>query len=94
MGRRWGGRRTQALRRLVLAAYGARCHLCGDAIDLALRKPDPLSLSIDHVVPRSRGGSDDLSNLRPAHLGCNSARQATPMSHVTPPRDERRFFGA
>ncbi|MBF0808519.1 HNH endonuclease [Rothia nasimurium] len=31
-------------------------------------------LSVDHVLPRSLGGSDDIANLRPAHFSCNSAR--------------------
>ncbi|WP_416347758.1 HNH endonuclease [Cryobacterium sp. 5I3] len=29
---------------------------------------------MDHLVPRSKGGFWDRSNLAPAHYGCNSAR--------------------
>jgi len=29
---------------------------------------------IDHIVPDARGGSDDLSNLRPLHWQANAAR--------------------
>lgn len=29
---------------------------------------------MDHVIPRSKGGFWHLSNLRPAHYGCNSGR--------------------
>ena len=32
------------------------------------------SPTLDHVIPRSKGGSDDRSNLRTAHLWCNSLR--------------------
>lgn len=32
---------------------------------------DPDYLTLDHIVPRSRGGDDHLSNLRPAHRRCN-----------------------
>lgn len=28
----------------------------------------------DHLTARSRGGTDALENLRPAHLACNAAR--------------------
>lgn len=70
----WGGRRIAGLRRAVIAEYGAVCVHCHGVIDLDRRHPDPLSLSIDHVVPRSRGGSDELANLRPAHLHCNCSR--------------------
>lgn len=37
------------------------CWLCGgDGADTA-----------DHVIPRARGGSNAVSNLRPAHASCN-----------------------
>lgn len=53
---------------------GWTCHICTEKVDF---QADPLSdwyPSLDHVVPRSRGGSDELSNLRTAHRWCNSVR--------------------
>lgn len=51
------------------------CWLCGQAIDRLLPWPDPMSASVDHVVPLAMGGSPtDVANLRAAHLRCNSAR--------------------
>lgn len=55
------------------------CWLCLEAIDMSLEFPDPGSFSADHVIPLSELDEDDprrtkLSNLRPAHLGCNSSR--------------------
>lgn len=35
---------------------------------------DPLSPSLDHVVPRSRGGSNCQTNLLLAHRACNEER--------------------
>lgn len=64
------------LRALVVAEWGSVCVHCGGPIDLGRVWPDPLALSIDHVVPRSRGGGDELANLRPAHVHCNCARGA------------------
>lgn len=29
----------------------------------------------DHIVPRSKGGSNDLSNLQPMHKECNNAKK-------------------
>jgi hypothetical protein len=55
---------------------GWRCHLCLGKVDRHLVCPDPLSPSIDHLVPISDGGSDDPENLRLAHFGCNSSRSA------------------
>lgn len=71
---RWQGRDRQRLRQLVTDSYGWTCTLCHRPIDphaTALRD----RLSIDHVVPVSRGGSDSLENLRPTHHGCNSAKR-------------------
>ncbi|WP_282939140.1 HNH endonuclease [Corynebacterium auriscanis] len=67
---RWGGRKIGALRSQVLAAHGTVCHLCGM----------PGATSIDHIIPRAAGGDDSLSNLRPAHTSCNSARGAQPLA--------------
>lgn len=80
---RWGGRRAQALTRLVLSEYGNQCHLCLRLIRLDLPVGHADGPSADHLVPRSRGGSDDLSNLRPAHKRCNSRRGARPLTTVT-----------
>jgi hypothetical protein len=37
----------------------------------AIRRYDPLAASIDHILPRSRGGTDDDGNLQITHLRCN-----------------------
>jgi hypothetical protein len=50
------------------------CWLCDGAIDPSLARSLPGAASIDHVVPRSRGGTSDLRNLRLAHRRCNSRR--------------------
>lgn len=54
-----------------------RCGICGKRIDPAARHPDPGFASIDHIVPRSRGGSHEPRNLRITHLRCNISRKAT-----------------
>lgn len=72
-GRRWRGRNQAQLRRLVTDVYGWRCSICHTMINPdATRLRD--RLSIDHVLPVSRGGTDTIENLRPAHYGCNAAR--------------------
>lgn len=63
------------LRVLVTRAHGWRCWLCQRPISPTLPGTDPMGLSLDHVLPRSRGGSDDVANLRPAHLSCNQGRR-------------------
>lgn len=51
------------------------CALCGRWIDKSLPANDPMSWTADHIDPLSEGGAEtDLSNLRPAHMRCNSSR--------------------
>jgi 5-methylcytosine-specific restriction endonuclease McrA len=47
------------------------CHLCGRDIDYTAGWLDPLSFTIDHVVPLNRGGLDVRDNLAAAHRRCN-----------------------
>lgn len=58
----------------VLDRWSNRCHLCEKKIDLDLPSMNRLGFTFDHVVPVSKGGTNDLQNIRPAHRSCNSAR--------------------
>ena len=57
---------------------GEGCCFCGQPIDLAIRYPEPLSFTVDHEIPTSHGGRDDIDLLRPAHNHCNRARSNGP----------------
>lgn len=50
------------------------CSLCGKPVDSLVKWPDSMSPSMDHVMPLSRGGAHDPSNVALAHLGCNTAK--------------------
>lgn len=53
-------------------ATRSTCALCGKPVDMQLRYPDPMSKSIDHIVPIAKGGHPSaMSNLQLAHLICN-----------------------
>lgn len=62
----WGGRKVTRMRTLVIHTYGRTCWLCN--------LPIMGTVSVDHVIPRSKGGTDDIRNLRPAHPLCNYKR--------------------
>lgn len=55
---------------------GWSCHLCETQIDRELTYPDPMSASLDHVVPLSRGGAHSRRNCAASHLICNVRKQA------------------
>lgn len=46
--------------------YGNRCAICGE------EKP----LTVDHILPRIAGGTDDLANIQPLCLSCNTRKNA------------------
>lgn len=47
------------------------CQICSNPVDPDLMFPDALSVSLDHIVPISRGGTHEPSNAQTAHLICN-----------------------
>lgn len=50
------------------------CHLCKKDIDLAFPRFHPLSLTIDHIIPISRGGDHTRANVKVAHWSCNCSK--------------------
>lgn len=68
------GRQWEKLKDLVCPP-GSICWLCGKPIRFDVPPRHPLSRSVDHVVALALGGHPTaLSNLRPAHYGCNSRK--------------------
>ena len=57
--------------RVIYARDRWRCGVCGDPVDRLRRWPDPLSASLDHVVPMSLGGDHLPANVQCSHLACN-----------------------
>lgn len=57
------GKEWAATRAKVFAMKGAQCVYCGDDAS-----------HVDHQTPKSRGGSDDLSNLVPSCMCCNMSK--------------------
>lgn len=52
------------IRETILERYGYKCLWCGDME----------RLEMDHIVPRSRGGPTELSNLQPLCQRCNGKK--------------------
>jgi hypothetical protein len=65
---------------------GPRCWLCGNDVDLSAPAGSPASASVDHVVPRARGGGSEPGNLRLAHRVCNG-RRGSRLPELDWPRD-------
>lgn len=52
------------------------CALCRRPVDLRLKPPDSMSMTLDHVLPLSRGGKHERGNVQLAHWACNSRKGA------------------
>jgi len=53
----------------VIARDGGACRICGK---LVTGRGD-----VDHIVPKSRGGTDALDNLQYTHAECHSRKTAS-----------------
>ena len=62
----------------VLKRAKYRCELCGISANIK-------ALEVDHIMPRSRGGSDDISNFQALCFSCNAMKRD---------RDDTDFRGA
>ena len=51
------------------------CQICGTLVDKNTRHPHPLSPTIDHIIPLSKGGPDEPGNVQLAHFICNSRKR-------------------
>lgn len=61
-------------RMALFARDGWNCQICSEPMDYTADPQSDWYPTIDHILPRSKGGGDELSNLRSAHMWCNAVR--------------------
>ena len=72
----WSHRRRSSeyvpgtVRYQVLKRAKFRCELCGISAD-------EKALQVDHIVPRNKGGKDDISNFQALCYSCNATKRDT-----------------
>lgn len=71
------GKQRRLLERLV-RRDGDRCHYCRLITDVELDHAHPRRQTIDHVVPKSKGGKDVLANMVIACNRCNGEKANMP----------------
>jgi len=59
-----------SIRYEVLKRAKYRCELCG-------AHENQIALHVDHIVPRAKGGSDDISNFQTLCMTCNTNKRDT-----------------
>lgn len=70
----------KSLRFEVFARDGFVCQYCGS-------RPPDVVLEVDHIHPRSRGGTDDIINLVTSCYECNRGKRAKVLSQIAPRPD-------
>lgn len=56
----------------IILSTQSICGICGKPVDKTLRYPDPMSPTVDHIIPVSKHGDPiSLDNLQLAHRYCN-----------------------
>lgn len=82
--------RAKSLRRLAWEKSSGICSLCG----LQMMPDDThsplLAYTIEHIVPKSRGGTNDIFNLDGAHQWCNNYKGDSLLEEL--PNGYRRFL--
>jgi 5-methylcytosine-specific restriction endonuclease McrA len=48
-----------------------KCGICRKRISKRLKYPHPMSASLDHIIPLSKGGSHMRAGVQASHLTCN-----------------------
>ena len=80
----WKGRRSQMAERrkftdyekkTVYARGDGRCGICGRPVAFK-------NMTIDHIVPLSKGGTNDFENLQPACSLCNMVKSCLTMDEL------------
>ena len=77
-------RKTRGLERVtkLFVKQSGKCYLCGAEMklpeDFSERNVrDPLEATIDHLIPRSHGGTYRKENIKAAHAKCNRRKGST-----------------
>ena len=66
--RKSAGYISGSIRYNILKDAKFRCELCGISADTK-------ALEVDHIMPRNKGGSDDISNLQALCYSCNAMKR-------------------
>ena len=61
----------RSLRKAVVKVYGSDCFACGKHLEAG-------QVTIDHILPKSKGGAADILNLQPLCEPCNQEKADQP----------------
>ncbi len=78
---------TKRARLAIFLRDGGSCLYCLKD----LHHSDPRDVTVDHIIPRSSGGTDDPRNLCSCCRSCNSRKQDLPLDRFAGPETRRHI---
>ncbi len=66
---------TKKMRFEVFKRDGFKCAYCG-------RTPPAVTLEVDHIQPKSKGGKNDINNYITACFDCNRGKRDIPLDKI------------
>ena len=76
--------------RLLWEEQNGLCALCSLPVQLVKRKRDPFAgATLDHIIPKSKGGVSALENYQLTHAWCNTCRGNMNLSEWDPSKHLR-----
>jgi hypothetical protein len=80
---RFGVKYETVIRSRVFERDAWTCGICDTPVDSGLKYPDPMSVSLDHVVPMCAGGTHTYDNVQCSHLYCNVTKNDGTRNHAS-----------
>lgn len=82
--------RQKSLRFLVWQKSQGICFLCGQQMMPDETYGQELSFTVEHLLPKARGGTNDIDNLYGAHQFCNQYKNNATIEEL--PREFKKFL--
>lgn len=85
--------RKRSLRQLAWEKSGGNCCLCGLPMQLfkdERSNSNPLAYTLEHMIPKARGGTNDYDNIDGSHRYCNAYKGDAPIDEL--PSEYRKFL--
>lgn len=82
----------QSVREAVWNMTDGHCAYCGAALTKYKQENSSQNFCIEHVVPRSSGGPDNIANYVPSCMGCNSSKSSGHVLDFIKANIKRRIY--